>query len=159
MRLLRFSKNVERDLETYDAEIVRLETRKLFLASQKARLKTYAAQIQSLLSPVRTIPSEILQRIFDMSCDTNRFDVVNINSTSKKPAMAISSVCSLWRKNALSMRSIWSRITLEWRWDHAKLKAGFDENDHERILSTLADFLARSQQQPLSLIVNIPTCE
>ncbi|KAF9077380.1 hypothetical protein BDP27DRAFT_1190460, partial [Rhodocollybia butyracea] len=58
--------NVARDLETYDVEIIRLETRKLFLASQKERLKTYAAQIQSLLSPVRKIPPEILHRVFDM---------------------------------------------------------------------------------------------
>ncbi|KAF9077406.1 hypothetical protein BDP27DRAFT_1181295, partial [Rhodocollybia butyracea] len=57
--------NVERDLETYDAEITRLETRKMFLAFQKERLKSYAAQVQSLLSPVRKLPSEILQRVFD----------------------------------------------------------------------------------------------
>ncbi|KAF9077373.1 hypothetical protein BDP27DRAFT_1312293 [Rhodocollybia butyracea] len=159
-------KNVVRDLDSYEAEIIRLETRKMFLVSQKERLIAYAVQVQSLLSPVRKLPSEILQRVFDMCCDTNRFKVANMKSRSTyvdssalirtKPAMAISSVSSLWRKNALSMRNIWSRITLDWTWE---LKVEFDERDHQRTLSTLANFLDRSLQQPLSLVVDIPTLE
>ncbi|KAF9069489.1 hypothetical protein BDP27DRAFT_1186687, partial [Rhodocollybia butyracea] len=57
--------NVQRDLQDYESEIHRLESRSLFLKAQMERLQQYTSQVRSLLSPVRRVPDEILQSIFD----------------------------------------------------------------------------------------------
>ncbi|KAF9065206.1 hypothetical protein BDP27DRAFT_1425021 [Rhodocollybia butyracea] len=104
--------DIERDIEDYDAEISRLRR-------DKKCSKQYASLLQSLNSPIRKIPDEILQQIFDDCCDMNCFRVVDLGcrlplseSASQvlrsKPTMAITSVCSRWRKNALSMPVLWS---------------------------------------------------
>ncbi|KAF9065192.1 hypothetical protein BDP27DRAFT_1202775, partial [Rhodocollybia butyracea] len=92
--------NIERDLEDYRAEIFRLE-------QEKERLENYATQLHSLNSPFRKVPDEILRHIFDDCCEMNSFRALR-----SKPAMVISSVCSRWRRNALSVPALWSRISL-----------------------------------------------
>lgn len=69
-----------------------------------------------------------------------------------KPALSISGVSALWRKNAISLPGIWSRITLEWSYkpdpgylDVAREKYRHDEQVHEKVLFTLNNFLNRSQ--------------
>ncbi|KAF9070040.1 hypothetical protein BDP27DRAFT_1185090, partial [Rhodocollybia butyracea] len=57
--------NVERDLQDYDMEIQRLESRRILLEAQRDNLKQYASEVHSLLSPVCEVPDEILQCIFD----------------------------------------------------------------------------------------------
>ncbi|KAF9073111.1 hypothetical protein BDP27DRAFT_1190094, partial [Rhodocollybia butyracea] len=57
--------NIERDLQDYDMEIQRLESRRILLAAQRENLKQYASEVQSLLSPVRRVPDETLRCIFD----------------------------------------------------------------------------------------------
>ncbi|KAF5371411.1 hypothetical protein D9757_010002 [Collybiopsis confluens] len=112
-------KNIELDEEDCEAEINRLETRALLLATQKERLREYANRVQALISPIRKLPDELLRKIFDLSCGMNHFVVDDIApknafSFGSAPSMAISSVCSRWRKNALAMPMIWSRISFEW---------------------------------------------
>ncbi|KAF9062659.1 hypothetical protein BDP27DRAFT_1182301, partial [Rhodocollybia butyracea] len=81
------------------------------LGQEKKRLKRYATQLRSLNSPVRKVPDDILRHIFNNSCDSmNSSQALDLKS---KPAMVISSVCSRWRRNALSMPALWSRILLE----------------------------------------------
>ncbi|KAF9066912.1 hypothetical protein BDP27DRAFT_1423349 [Rhodocollybia butyracea] len=144
-------RNIERDLEDYEAEISRL-------GQEKERLEHYAAQLWSRNSPLRNVPNEILQHIFDDCCDMNSFRVVNLEdrlpmhtsqALSSKPAMVISSVCSRWRRNALSMPVIWSRISLYWnRYDNW-------ENEDMEIFFPLSNFLSRSQQHPLTIILEV----
>ncbi|KAF5375776.1 hypothetical protein D9757_008972 [Collybiopsis confluens] len=117
-------KNVELDLEDYEAEIDRLEAlasdleaRALVLATQKERLLQYASRVKMLLSPIRKLPDELLCDVFDLACGMNYFWVNRAKtefSFRDAPAIAISSVCSRWRKNAMIMPSIWSRISLGW---------------------------------------------
>ncbi|KAF9023999.1 hypothetical protein BDP27DRAFT_1182320, partial [Rhodocollybia butyracea] len=57
--------NVRRDLQDYEAETHRLESCRLLTTEKRERLHLYETQVQSLLSPVRKIPDEILQHIFD----------------------------------------------------------------------------------------------
>jgi hypothetical protein len=100
--------NIRRDLEDYEAEICHLER----LRQEKERLEQYATQMQSLLSPFRQVPDELLREIFDLCGDINSFRVVDAErrlstrtsqALRSKPTMVISSVCSRWRRNALSM--------------------------------------------------------
>ncbi|KAF9065189.1 hypothetical protein BDP27DRAFT_1229272, partial [Rhodocollybia butyracea] len=133
-------KNIEQDLEDYRAEISRLE-------QGKERLENYAAQLRSLNSPFRKVPDEILRHIFDECCDMNTFRALR-----SKPAMVISSVCSRWRRNALSMPAIWSRISLSW--DMSKGDRHCEE-DHLKIFFPMFNFLDRSQQHPMTVVLDM----
>ncbi|KAE9400474.1 hypothetical protein BT96DRAFT_1018860 [Gymnopus androsaceus JB14] len=148
--------NVQRDLEDYESEIHRIESRRIFLDAQRKRLQIYASHVESLVAPIRKIPTEILQRIFDDCCDTNHFKVMAVDSPSQtlgtlvdKPALVLSSVCSRWRMVGLSSSSIWSRISLEYN-------ACIHENDvhlYNQLSEILATFVKRSQEWLLDLTV------
>ncbi|KAF9068061.1 hypothetical protein BDP27DRAFT_1327884 [Rhodocollybia butyracea] len=60
-----------------------------------------------------------------------------------KPAMVISAVCSRWRRNALSMPVIWSRISLQWKMDASR---DYRKDEHTEVFFPLSNFLNRSQQ-------------
>ncbi|KAF9070496.1 hypothetical protein BDP27DRAFT_1323766 [Rhodocollybia butyracea] len=151
--------NIQRDLEDYEVEICRLEC----LRQEKERLEQYATQFQSLLSPFRKVPDEILQCIFDDCCDMNIFRVVDSKrrlpmhssqALRSKPAMVISSVCSRWRRNALSMPAIWSRISLEWRMNATR---DYCEDEHAQVFFPISNFLDRSQEYPMTVNLDIQT--
>ncbi|KAF9067563.1 hypothetical protein BDP27DRAFT_904433 [Rhodocollybia butyracea] len=100
---------------------------------------------------VQTVPNEILEIIFDGCCDTNIFRVVDANlmsSLGEIPALALSSVCSRWRRVGLSSSKIWSRISLGLDWNKFPSEA-------DRLSTTLTTFISRSQQQPLALYIRI----
>ncbi|KAF9032080.1 hypothetical protein BDP27DRAFT_1436042 [Rhodocollybia butyracea] len=147
--------DIQRDLEDYEAEIFRLER----LRREKERLEEYATQLRSLLSPVRKVPEELLREIFDLSCDLNYFRVVNpkkrlpmhtSQALRSKPAMVICSVCSRWRRNALSMPVIWSRISLQWKMN---VRRDYCEDEDSAVFFPFSNFLDRSQQ--CSMTVNL----
>ncbi|KAF9069488.1 hypothetical protein BDP27DRAFT_1222549, partial [Rhodocollybia butyracea] len=137
--------NVQQDLQDYESEIHRLKSRSIFLQAQMERLQQYASQVQSLCSPIRKVPDEILQCIFDYSCDTNEFIALR-----SKPAMVLSAVCSRWRRNALAMPAIWSRMSLQWEIT-TTLDLGSDKETDAELLFPLYNFLARSQQSPMTI--------
>ncbi|KAE9401157.1 hypothetical protein BT96DRAFT_772927, partial [Gymnopus androsaceus JB14] len=111
--------NAQQDLEEYEKEIYTLDSRRSFLAQQRDRLREIMLQAQALLSPIRTVPDEILRLIFDDCCETNHFE---FNSTTRVeppsardiPAFAVSNVCSRWRRIGLAFPNIWSRISVEY---------------------------------------------
>ncbi|KIK56119.1 hypothetical protein GYMLUDRAFT_174684, partial [Collybiopsis luxurians FD-317 M1] len=116
----------------------------------------YAAQFHSLLAPIRKFPDEILQTIFDDCCDMNYFVVTRPSQTAvislkNKPAMVLSSVCSRWRSNALSLPKIWSRLSIEWKWDTETGMADYDKLKHEKLFFPLSNFLCRSLEYPMTL--------
>ncbi|KIK63404.1 hypothetical protein GYMLUDRAFT_106225, partial [Collybiopsis luxurians FD-317 M1] len=146
-------KNVERDQEDYETEICRLEARVLFFATQQERLREYSAQIKALTSPIRKLPNELLGRIFDECCEMNHFSVKQLPvktacSIRAAPAMAVSSVCARWRRIALSLPAIWSRICLLW-----DVKAGraYPEPEYEKSHFPTTIFLTRSLAHPLDV--------
>ncbi|KAF9065210.1 hypothetical protein BDP27DRAFT_1404936 [Rhodocollybia butyracea] len=140
--------NIKQDLEDYESEIRRL-------GREMERLKHYATQLRSLIPPFSKLSDKILQDIFDDCCDMNTFRVngrpkpMHLSQALKsKPAMVISSVCSRWRRIALSMPIIWSRISLNWGFweDHE-----YTEDEMETRFFPLYNFLARSQQHLLTV--------
>ncbi|KAF9067552.1 hypothetical protein BDP27DRAFT_1328564 [Rhodocollybia butyracea] len=109
----------------------------------------------SWVSPVQTVPNEILEAIFDDCCDTNLFKVTGVRSMAflrDKPALTLSSVCSRWRSVGLSLSSIWSRISLKYYDDDLPLV----EN---RLATILTIFISRSRQQPLSINIYLDDYE
>ncbi|KAF9065211.1 hypothetical protein BDP27DRAFT_1464451 [Rhodocollybia butyracea] len=144
--------NITQDLEDYGSEIYRLR-------GETERLKRYATHLQSLIPPFSKLPDEILRDIFDDCCDMNTFRVhgepkpMHISQAIRsKPAMVISSVCSRWRRNALTMPVIWSRVSLDWGlWEDHK----YSEDEAATTFFPLSNFLARSQQHPMTVDLNI----
>ncbi|KAF9069770.1 hypothetical protein BDP27DRAFT_1324943 [Rhodocollybia butyracea] len=109
--------NAQRDLDDYDREIHRLESHRMVLIAEKEHTQEIMKQVQCLLVPIRKIPDEILGCIFDECCDMNHFsncfDVDDVESPidrggqlRTKPALVLNSVCSRWRRIALSLPQI-----------------------------------------------------
>ncbi|KIK52700.1 hypothetical protein GYMLUDRAFT_233279, partial [Collybiopsis luxurians FD-317 M1] len=98
----------DRDLEDYDAELVRLQSQMLYLRAQKERLRDYRAKLRSLLSPVRKLPNELLFRIFEFTHASN-YITQHPGDEHAPPA-----VCSRWRQLALvpSSTRLWSNLMI-----------------------------------------------
>jgi len=73
-----------------------------------ANVRTY----QSLLSPVRRIPAEILSDIFIASLSEMDGPVPERKMVPNYTSIALTQVCRLWRRTALSTPSLWSNIYL-----------------------------------------------
>ncbi|KAF9069396.1 hypothetical protein BDP27DRAFT_1421034 [Rhodocollybia butyracea] len=127
-------KDVDKDLEDYESEILLLQSRILYIETQQTRLKKHAVDLRFLNSPMRKVPNETLLRIFDYACDMNFLQeypwskdfkflpVIQIVEPFRHlPAMSISSVCTRWRSVALSSSVIWSRISLNLSSENSKL--------------------------------------
>ncbi|KIK63434.1 hypothetical protein GYMLUDRAFT_41119 [Collybiopsis luxurians FD-317 M1] len=147
---------VHRILGNLHQDLKVLESASLEIETHRSCILEYGAQIQSLLAPVRKIPNEILQQIFDECCDMNYFVVskpspTSVRSLRRKPAMAISSVCSRWRTIAFSMPQMWTGISLEWNWDAKDDMDDFDKLEHQNLFFPLTTFLGRSLELPLVL--------
>ncbi|KAE9389892.1 hypothetical protein BT96DRAFT_926267 [Gymnopus androsaceus JB14] len=132
--------SAQQELEDYEMQIKALESR-------RKSLRVYTEQLQSLMSPCRKVPDEILQHIFDYCCHMNllgHFGPAKTRSAiTDLPALTLSSVCLRWRRNGLSMPSIWSRISMACQRTH--------EEEDRKFLSTLNIFLDRAQQHPLTI--------
>ncbi|KAF9072049.1 hypothetical protein BDP27DRAFT_1320996 [Rhodocollybia butyracea] len=159
-------KDVDKDLEDYESEILLLQSRILYIENQQTWLKKHAVGLRSLISPIRKVPNEILLRIFDYACTRNllqefpwskdfKFPPSNpiVDPLKHLPAMSISSVCTRWRSVALSSSAIWSRICLELSTENSRLPniqlvlSGF--------LATVELHLHRSGKCPLTIELDI----
>ncbi|KAF9065656.1 hypothetical protein BDP27DRAFT_1331749, partial [Rhodocollybia butyracea] len=143
---------VDRGIEGHKSETVRLEVQK--------------ATLLSLLSPMRKLPAETLLYIFQDVCEENILQCypwcledespptgMTSPVITYLPTMAISSVCSRWRKLALSSPSLWANLRVETH------PTSLDEHE---ILETFAGFidtviryLKRSGDSPLRLTLMI----
>ena len=141
----------------------------LSLADQDSTVSDHAHRItagepqQSLISPLRRFPNEIMARIFEYTCEENFLQQfpwhdTDYNSTTLTklslpvitylPAMTISSVCSRWRQLALSYPGLWSNLRVE-------IYILSDEDDIDGFTATLNRYLEASGNYPLNLELNI----
>ncbi|KAF9070738.1 hypothetical protein BDP27DRAFT_1220370, partial [Rhodocollybia butyracea] len=147
-------RNVQQDLTSCEDEIQRLEIRRAYLVEQRSLLQVYRDHLQAFSSPVRKLPNEILQRIFDDCCDMNYFRVGGRQHSymQSEPALTLSSVSAQWRRNSLALSSIWSRITLSWMYEGEDYDR---ETAYEKLSSILDTFLNRSRQYPLTVSLEL----
>ncbi|KAE9388403.1 hypothetical protein BT96DRAFT_436796 [Gymnopus androsaceus JB14] len=118
---------------------------------------------QSLISPLRRLPNEIIARIFEYTCEENFLqefpwhDIDYPSATPTKltlpvitylPAMTISSVCSRWRQLALSYPALWSNLRVE-------ICILSHQDDIDGFIATLNRYLEASGNYPLNLELNI----
>ncbi|KAF9069777.1 hypothetical protein BDP27DRAFT_1363117 [Rhodocollybia butyracea] len=154
--------NARRDLDDYDREIHRLESRRMVLIAEKERTRDIMEHIQSLLVPIRKLPDEILGCIFDECCDMNYFRSIGVDPPvdpigrlKNKPALVLISVCSRWRRIGLSLPQIWSRIWLAMTMERDGVSLWtIDQSYYEHPAETLTLFVERSKQHPLTIAIN-----
>ncbi|KAK0446546.1 uncharacterized protein EV420DRAFT_1339458 [Desarmillaria tabescens] len=109
------TKRVLQDLKAklleYDSEISMLETTLSLLRNARNELKHSLSVHQSLFSPIRRLPIEILQAIFREACDIAIFPYQptysDLVTTSGTP-LRLSSVCNHWRSVCLSTSELWT---------------------------------------------------
>ncbi|KAI3621426.1 hypothetical protein WG66_006446 [Moniliophthora roreri] len=141
MVVSQFLHDAEMEIKGYQTEIHKLKSAILSLEHRRDGLRQKVAKYRSLLSPIHRVPPEILRHIFTFCCTRNW---LQLSPTSASPVLAISSTCSRWRENALSMPTLWSQICIrfeEWK------------EDYHALTSLTHLFLGRSKSSPLSLIL------
>ncbi|KAJ8083143.1 hypothetical protein PM082_009012 [Marasmius tenuissimus] len=139
-----FLVDAEAEIAEYEVEIDRLETAKYALENKRDRLRRTTELYKSLLSPIHSIPTEILTMIFGFACEEN------ILSKSPLPAaVRLSTVCGRWRDIVLSTPKLWCSIFI----DFSKWNAP----DDLHVLNAMTErFICQSKQHPLRLNLEFP---
>lgn len=95
------------ELQKYYIEISRLQGLIVSIQNQKADLQTHVEMAQSLFSPIRKLPPEILSAIF-LDCNQRTG-----HHKAYIPALALGSVSAYWRAVALATSSLWSNVRVD----------------------------------------------
>ncbi|KIM45627.1 hypothetical protein M413DRAFT_442284 [Hebeloma cylindrosporum] len=110
------------------------------------RADRFIHQHQSVLSPLRRLPMEILQTIF-MEVDPTMRVHTRWRQTSDIP-WKLGQVCRIWRESALSLSLLWKYLPL------VQLKKS---TSHTRIqLACLSELIRRSGAAPLDIYIIAP---
>ena len=88
------------------AEIQRLRKKLEELQQERDGIQTSMEKYTIILSPIRRISPDILERIFQFCLPTNHNSVMSI---SEAPLLLIR-VCRLWRSTALSSPALWAKL-------------------------------------------------
>ncbi|KAJ7587351.1 hypothetical protein C8J56DRAFT_78229 [Mycena floridula] len=167
-------KKVLDDLQVCRNEIKKQQAILVSLRTEQSMLEYHIQGYQSLLSPIRKIPVEILRLIFAHFCDDNLIAADQVTV----PGLTLAQVCSHWRSLALRSTELWSCISLLIK----KPKSSFDwekpiefllrrSGDHDLAVSikergSMGDFgvaekglklLATSSQRWHSLSIDVTT--
>ena len=108
--------SAEQELVQYDVEIARLQSQINSLQNEKKGLEGRISFSQSLLSPIRKVPREVLTEIFEWlnvldSVRTRRDEGIYIRDQKVESAVLnVGHVCAYWRNILHSTDSIWSRL-------------------------------------------------
>lgn len=96
------------EIESLDDEILQVEALFSRLTEQKRDLVAFTRGQQSLLSPIRRIPAEILGDIFLYCCPA-----INIgNWRGNSLVWQLGEVCYYWRTVIMSLHEIWARMDI-----------------------------------------------
>lgn len=117
--------DIQREIEDTEVQIVALTAR---LSSLKAQSSKY----QTITSPFRRIPTDLLHEIFYHCLPTYRNPLL---SASEAPVL-LTRVCSRWRKVALSSPRLWAQMHITFCDNHRVLQSGIvsddDDDDDDR---------------------------
>ncbi|KAJ7599860.1 hypothetical protein C8J56DRAFT_846510, partial [Mycena floridula] len=103
-------RGVNDDLRRCEAELRKQKAYIISLENQKKMLEQHVSGYQSLLSPIRTIPPEILRAIVSNACVGVESNVDDLRISI--PALTLAGVCTRWRDIAFSTPECWSAISL-----------------------------------------------
>ncbi|KIK64319.1 hypothetical protein GYMLUDRAFT_411753 [Collybiopsis luxurians FD-317 M1] len=106
------------DLEHYDHAILELELELIRLKQRRNdTLQKRVGPRKSLLSPIRTLPPEILLQILAEAGGPITLRYQNNPKKLQSPTFGLSWVCSWWRRLVLSEGRMWSSLEIDFgRW-------------------------------------------
>ncbi|KAJ7670091.1 hypothetical protein DFH06DRAFT_1468769 [Mycena polygramma] len=144
------------ELARYDEEIGRINSILSGIVSGRAALEAHVRECQSVFSPARRLPMELLAEIFEMCLPVYHNHRAQSPATSgaelKRLAgyevLQLSQVCSRWRQVALCTSRLWSTIAVDTECWSSPLSVA-------RGLSLLASSLERSREHPLKLHISL----
>ncbi|KAJ7042043.1 hypothetical protein C8F04DRAFT_1078108 [Mycena alexandri] len=122
-------------LVRYEPEISRVQSILASLQEQQANLKRYQQCCRSVLSPVRKLPTEVLQLMF-LACAGPEPDTIPV----------VGQVCSYWREVVIGTPSLWSNISVG--------RTRYTSAQRYHHLASL--FLERSASHPLTVSLREP---
>ncbi|KAF9040337.1 hypothetical protein BDP27DRAFT_1244625, partial [Rhodocollybia butyracea] len=93
--------SVQKDLDDYESEIYRLQIHIADIQTRRESLRTHEENLQSLLSPIRRLPNELLTRVFGYVCIEN--DLMDRCPS----ALILGSVCLRWRQLTIGCPELW----------------------------------------------------
>ncbi|KAK1221036.1 hypothetical protein PQX77_016170 [Marasmius sp. AFHP31] len=128
--------HIRAEIVGYNNLIRDLEDQILALKAQKDKAERRISTVASLFSPVRRLPSEVLQEIFIFASVAEYGNMFGVASTWESRTLRISAVCYRWRSITLDTPEIWTRFGVELT---------------QRALTPVQLFLDRSKSRPLSL--------
>ncbi|KAJ6547019.1 hypothetical protein B0H19DRAFT_954826 [Mycena capillaripes] len=132
------------ELARLEAEISRVQALLHDLQRSYRQLKTGVDAHLALLSPMRNLPPEVLQLIFNMTLPTDRNAVMH---ASEAPVL-LGRVCSGWRSIAFATPQLWSSIHV------VCPPTNYAESAFAPTrLEAMEDWLARSGACPLSISI------
>ncbi|KAJ6502005.1 hypothetical protein C8R45DRAFT_975067 [Mycena sanguinolenta] len=94
--------DIDRFIEESESKIVSLESQISALVQLRDRERACVAALRHLISPIHTLPVELLAEIFDFAIRDDDYRHV-------RDVLRISQVCSHWRQIAHSTPRLWSR--------------------------------------------------
>ncbi|KAF7341167.1 F-box domain-containing protein [Mycena venus] len=143
-------------LAQYDVEITSLQKKLDRLRSERAAFQKQYEDCNSLLAPIRRLPSEILVGIFGM-CENPWRPIIDsedlgsitlataMSRLAHAPIMILSQVCVRWHSIALDTPALWSQIDLDGQlWIHP---------DRDSVMKLLRSALERSAHHPLTVTI------
>ncbi|KAF9265174.1 hypothetical protein L218DRAFT_802235, partial [Marasmius fiardii PR-910] len=86
-------------------EIESLKATVKALEAEQSNLSRYIAESESLLSPIRKLPVEILGEIFAIHCSRGTGNIVGDRPYC--PSLRLSHVCHFWRQVMFSRSELW----------------------------------------------------
>lgn len=146
-------KNIQ-DLNDLDSEILILEARLEELRTKRNNKDEAIRQLQSIVSPLRSMCSEILGEIFLRCLPTHRHPIVE---TTECPIL-LTHVCHFWRQTAILDTRLWSRIYITFCVLNLSSQGREASNLRHRFIKILRkslnifeEWLSRAGQRPLSV--------
>jgi hypothetical protein len=99
-----------RDIQRLDDEIDKLEEEMARLRLRREELQTFVDDHRMLLSPIRQLSPEVLQRIFVECVAAHcRADCYPVMLAAQAP-MLLGRVCSFWRRVAYGTAELWNKL-------------------------------------------------
>jgi hypothetical protein len=130
------------ELEETKREITRLKLELEELARKRDELTEHIDLHLALVSPARRLPEDVVREIFTASIPSDRHPSL---STKGSP-VAMTLICSDWRRVALSMPRLWTSLHVE-----------MPESSSFKLAHTrLQSWLLRSAHLPLSISISFP---
>ncbi|KAF9040334.1 hypothetical protein BDP27DRAFT_766752 [Rhodocollybia butyracea] len=140
--------SVQKDLDDYESEIHRFQIRIADIQNRREMLRIHAENLQSLQSPIRRLPNELLTRVFGYLC------IENDLTEGCPSAVTLGSVCLRWRQLTIECPELWSNMVI-----YLYEEDDFDEVVHGRLTCLVNLYLDRSKSHLLGLtFIGGPWC-